>query len=392
MSEAWNSVLDNASHQDSCAQQRTSSNIEDFYPELHKSPVNGLFTNTIGSHLLGDVVGSPCVVVDIYDWNSPDDLIRVYGVDQDFLMKLRDHRHVILSANLSLERYERCTWLHPILGDKRTVFRSLRTPAFFQSRMPSMAVERTELRNRLLVYLDKLAPRDIQKFCRLTHAAHLPKSAEELANLLAIWATYVHALEPESALDVANGLAQEPQDLILSLRQWHLLAVTPYSGALGGYARVERTKILSYFPSTLKKNEVSDLEFVRLQNLNEYLSRIVLNTTASDLTSEQYWRSMTAYERDRLLDKIEDRTDREEALRAEATLRSYILRAGGEDWDYRDIDAYVSKLTKRVEKWDNVTDLGFITMAVLFILGQSKWAALARIIHEGQRAAVCRRA
>jgi len=59
-------VEDNANRQYSAYREINSDNIAAFFPELHTGPVEGVFSNTIGSHLLADVLTSHHVVVDLY--------------------------------------------------------------------------------------------------------------------------------------------------------------------------------------------------------------------------------------------------------------------------------------------------------------------------------------
>jgi hypothetical protein len=88
---------------------------------------------------------------------------------------------VILSANQLPERYQNCTWLHDTLADKRTIFRSLRTPLFFQSHIPSLADKRSELKQKILAELNRRSQSEIASLCQMTRSAQLPNSGERLA-------------------------------------------------------------------------------------------------------------------------------------------------------------------------------------------------------------------
>src|SRR5436309_11415289 len=104
--------------------------IGHFYPELYQPSEATSFTNTLGSYLIPDLLTSQRVVIDLYDWISPESLIEIYGVDLPFLLALRDAKLVTVCANLPVERYRVHSWLFPLLADSRTLFRSIRTPAF----------------------------------------------------------------------------------------------------------------------------------------------------------------------------------------------------------------------------------------------------------------------
>lgn len=151
---AWTDVLTNAYDQENHARHtatRQGVTMEDFYTELHTPPISGAFPNTLGSHLIPDLLTSPCVVADIHDWPDPSGLIATYGVDLKFLLTLRDKGHVVLCANQLPERYENRPWLHDVLADKRTIFRSVRTPMFFHSHFQSWQRRETSSRRRYCV-------------------------------------------------------------------------------------------------------------------------------------------------------------------------------------------------------------------------------------------------
>ena len=142
----WEEVKRRARDEAAFAKETTekgANEIEKFYPELLSPEGECSFTNTLGSYLIPDLLTSYGVIVDLYDWPTPESLIQIYGVDLDFLISLRDTGLVRLCANLPTERYKQCSWLFPLLADERTIYRSIRTPAFFSSIDPEFNYRRS---------------------------------------------------------------------------------------------------------------------------------------------------------------------------------------------------------------------------------------------------------
>jgi hypothetical protein len=107
--------------------------IEAYYPELHGPSVEGQFVSTSGGPLIADLITAPHVVVDVYKYHDEAELIARYGVDLEFLLELRNSNLITIAANADLEKYQECVWMHDLLADERTVFRSVRTPLYFKS-------------------------------------------------------------------------------------------------------------------------------------------------------------------------------------------------------------------------------------------------------------------
>ena len=163
----WRSVLDNVERQRGAAAATAAktqkAEIEAFYPELHSKERGGLFTNTSGSLLIPELLTSPCVVVDLYD-TPEEELVLRYRVDKKFLLTLRDLDRVVLSANADYERYEKHPWMHEILSDPRTIFRSVRTPQYFEALFPGIQEERERLQRSLVSRFEAMTRAEFSAF------------------------------------------------------------------------------------------------------------------------------------------------------------------------------------------------------------------------------------
>lgn len=371
----WTEVERNASSQEQRARDLAASaatasrppDIEAFYPELHQEPVNGAFSNTMGSLLLPDVLTSPRVLVDLYDWEDPTGLIKTYGVDLDFLVKLRDKGHVILCANLEPERYQRRSWLHDLVADPRTIFRSVRSPYYFEAHQPGFVTARQELKARILQHLSGRPEREVEELCKMANAAYAPTAAEDLANTLSLWGMRVRVTASEFADEILRRLPEKPEEVVLDLRQLHLLAATPISAGLGGYVRLDEEKLQSYFPDPVPAELLAHDELTRLQQLNEFLTRLVFDVSPVDLNSEAYWQRLPERDKEKILEILENRRDREEALHAEAVLRRHIVERGHKDWSEKEIKEYAHRLVSRVDLLGPAADLGVMLTAFGFL-------------------------
>lgn len=371
---AWADVERNASCQEQQARkvakreaQGEPPDIEAFYPELHSEPVNGAFSNTTGSLLLPDLLTSPRVLVDLYDWENPSGIIKTYGIDLDFLVRLRDGEHIILCANLEPERYRDRPWLHDLLADARTIFRSLRSPYYFEAHHPGFLGARDDLRARLLRHLARRPEREIKSLCKIANAAYAPAAPEELANMLSLWGMRVKVTVPEFADEIVRRLPEKPEDVLLDLRQLHFLAATPISAGLGGYVRIYEDKLQSYFPEAVSGELLAHEEVTRLRQLNDFLIRLVFDLSPVDLKNEGYWQRLSQRDKEHILEVLENRQDREEALQAESILRRHIAEHGHKDWSEQEIKKYADRLVSRVETLGSVADLGITLAAFSFL-------------------------
>ncbi len=372
---AWKAVLDNASAQETAAKVLAASQsrtIEDFYPELHGPEIGGGFANTTGSHLIGDILTSPHVLLDLYDDPRQESLIRRYGADIDFILKLRNEGHITICANLPPERYETTEWLHGILADHRTIFRSVRTPWYFQSQSRDFMNIKNEREGRLSSWLSRRPSSEIDNLCDLMLAAHRPDSAAVLAQVLALWFTQIQSvLDPDAVNELVAEFEDKPDDAMRQLRQVRFLAVSPASAGLGGVLRAPIGQIRSLFPDTDLRDIVPEGDFARLNNINEYLVRKSTHLSTSDLTNERYWNEqLTQFRRDALWDVIADKSFRLQAMRAEQTLRVELAKMGSEDISLAAIDDYIEHVEKQRQWVSSSIDLAYTaSMAVLLFCG-----------------------
>jgi hypothetical protein len=279
---------------------------------------------------------------------------------------------VILSANQLPERYQNCTWLHDTLADKRTIFRSLRTPLFFQSHIPSLADKRSELKQKILAELNRRSQSEIASLCQMTRSAQLPNSGERLAELLSTWTIYLAAVAPEPSAEIEDRITTVPEEVISSLHLWHFLAVSPHSAALGGQARFEKDKVRSFFPDTLEDKLLGQLahyDLVRLKELNEYLTRLVFKVTPNDLSSQKYWDNLSEYQKDKLLEILEDRKERIAAMEVEKTLRLHLAQSGDLDASREKIEEYVHGLRNRINQLGTLAESGLTISSTTFLFG-----------------------
>src|SRR4051812_30892122 len=99
----WSKVEEHARDEVAFSEEvanKGAKQIEAYYPELHPPSPDFSFTSTLGSYLIPDLLTSEKVVVDLYDWPTPEELIEVYGVDLPFLLSLREANLITICANL----------------------------------------------------------------------------------------------------------------------------------------------------------------------------------------------------------------------------------------------------------------------------------------------------
>jgi hypothetical protein len=329
----WQDVLQNADKQ----RQNYSAvprklEIEAYYPELHAGSVAGFFTNTSGSHLIPDLITSPHVVVDLYDFRAEGELISKYGVDKDFLLNLQEKGLVTIAANLEPERYEASVWMHDILADPRTIFRSVRTPLHLESSYPDIQLQWTDTRDRLETWLRSLPAQDFDSIAAAVQISRTRVDERGLASQLAWKLTRVEALT-KRIVDRSNGeigypldeLFNDPNAAVTTLNRDHLLIVSPTSAGLGGTYRMSYQTLQHLFVGATKADVMfTDVAFV--PELNRFLVEQQLRTDAADLSSEKYWRTITEYDKKFLIAKLEDNGKRRDLLRTERNLRARIAR------------------------------------------------------------------
>jgi len=368
---SWQKVEDNAERQLTKAKKIAKGppvDIGAFYPELYK-PFDPPFSNTVGSHLIADILTSPCVLVDLYDWPQPSDLIKTYGVDLPFLLKLREKGHVVICANLLPERYTEATWLHEVLADERTIFRSVRTPQFFEARRKDFQEDQREFAKEIKTHLDGRPASDVTKLAMLANPTHPLDDAQQVADVFSYWGKRLSVMNPSMEPTVAQ-LATHPENVIREVRQRQLIDVSPFTAGLGSYFRRDVKKLSTDFPDRLDMGILPEKTRASIQGLNEYLTRLTARISHTDLTSEQIWNEMSGTKRDEIHELLEDKEGRTKARKAEETLRKTLLRAGHEEWSEQQIKEYVNE---EIQYWEKINQIGqfgmMVTGTVAFLSG-----------------------
>lgn len=380
----WDDVLENANRQEEKGKYLAkiqSRPISDFYGTLYGPSVNGNFVNQSGSNLLGDFLTAPHVVVDLYD-ESQQDFVKRYGIDLDLLLRLRDGGRATVCANLPPERYKKTAWLHDILADPNTIFRSVLTPQYFESQVPGFGESRNTFQEELEKKLKKRSRAEIDRLCELIEIVRPPRSEEELAQILSLWAKQVEAVAPDQGKEILHGILNRPEDTILSLRQWRLCTVSPISAGLGGTMRIPFETMGSYFPYDLSSDLVIDREFVRLQGLNEFLLDKRLSVAVTDITRQEYWSEMSDYDRKAIIESLMDKEKLSENMQVERNLRLEIAKSGGAEWTQHQIEEFVAGIERSIDAARTVIHIAYkgfwATAFVCAILGHS-WVGLAGI-------------
>lgn len=376
----WNDVQDRVTKETQFStrlKDEGSQSIEAFYPELYESPSRCEFTNTLGSDLIPDVLTSRKVLVDLYDWPDEKGLIRNYGVDLNFLSELRQAGLVRVCANLPPERYEQCMWLHGILADEGTIWRSIRTPGFFTSTDPEFAGRRTDREASLERYFATHSDA-LPALCALVDAAHPPKTAAELAAVLSHWIERLVSFEPELAAHLVTDFEKHAHERIPDLKQIHSLVVSPYSSALGGTMKMWRRHWSSLFGEE-NVAELSREGLLRSQALLSYLSEVKLSLTSSDLSAEQVWASMTEGTRLRLLDFLGDEAERTDLIAAEERIRRGLAVQGVQEPTREEIRAYLDDAQRTVGRLEAIWDGAQIALPIAFSLVSDNWLLAAEV-------------
>jgi hypothetical protein len=339
--------------------------IDHFYPELYQSSGVASFTNTLGSYLIPDLLTSQRVVVDLYDWPSPESLIEIYGVDLPFLLALRDAKLVTVCANLPVERYRAHSWLFPLLADSRTLFRSIRTPAFVAAVDPDFPRRVFERQTHMQRYFESLSMVEVDRLCGVVKADHPPTDAPSLASILAHWLERLASFEPDLATVIGDGFEREVVDRTPELMRLQRLVVSPYTAALGGAMKIGRSRWVMLFGEEGLEEAILE-GTVRFQSLNSYFSEAQLNLDALDLTSKDLWNTIRHSDRKRLLERLGDAERKADLLAIEEGIRIGLLGGGNQDPTRESVKAYVEKLEGEVETLRRLSDLLGIAASTAF--------------------------
>ncbi len=376
----WNDVQDRVTKETRFTtrlKDEGAQSIEAFYPELCEAPGRCGFTNTLGSDLIPDVLTSRKVLVDLYDWPDETGLIRNYGVDLNFLSALRRADHVRVCANLPPERYEKCTWLHGILADEGTIWRSIRTPGFFTSTDPEFAGRRTDREAFLERYFAAHSDA-LPALCVLVDAAHPPKTAAELATVLSHWIERLVSFEPDQAARLATDFEKHAHERIPELKQMHRLVVSPYSAALGGTMKMWRHRWSSLFGEE-NAGKLSAEGLLRSHPLLSYLSEVKLSLTSADLSAAATWGSMTEATRLGLLDFLGEEQERTDLIAAEERIRRGLASGTGQEPTREEIKAYLDGAERTVGRLEAIWDGAQIALPIAFGAVSDNWLLAAEV-------------
>lgn len=345
--------------------------IEAFYPELYEVPGHSAFTNTLGSDLIADVLTSRRVLVDLYAWPDEQGLIQTYGVDLQFLVRMRNAKLVRLCANLPVQRYRNCHWLYDTLADDGTIWRSVRTPGFFASMDPGFDRRRRDREESLYSHFSA-CPEALPVLFSLADPAHPPRTAAELAAVLSHWIERVVSFEPELAAPIIEDFEKYAHQRIPELKQVRRLVVSPYSAALGGTMKMWRHHWSSLFGEE-SVAEVLREDLLRSRVLLSYLSETTLGLTLSDLSAEQTWQSITEATRCRILDFLIDAQARIDLIAAEEHIRTGLAAQGAQDPTRDDIRAYMAEAERTVNRLERIWDGAKIALPIAFGAVNNSW-------------------
>ena len=377
MSE-WDNVIDHANAELAFTEMASQSGKHDlptFYPELYDSNENNGFTNSLGSHLIADLLTSDSVVVDLYDWPDEETLISVYGVDLNFLLQLRDAKLVKLAANLPPQRYKNVSWLHHVLAHESTIWRSIRTPALFQSFDPTFE-DRRKHTEKALEEEFRNNPEDAIALYDRVGAVHPPSTPTELASTLSHWLERVAALEPEISEELRQEFEENAFETIPYLRQVHRLVVSPYSAALGGTMKLWRDRWTSIFGEH-DANALSKEGILREKPLFDYLTDVEFGLTASDLGSADVWTRLTDSSRRKILDFILEDDKRNDLILSERTIRNRLASQEGGDTTREEIRDYLNSAEITAARLENFWEGAQIATPIAFgILSESMLVAM----------------
>lgn len=346
---AWDRVLKNEEQQRGrfadAGLLTESPSIHRYYPELHEHHWAGQFCNTIfGLPLIPQLLTTPHVLVDLYDWQSPDQLIETYGADLPFVLRLRDEGFVQLCANLPVERYRASEWLHPLLAQSATIFRSSRTQLYLDSIEPSAQEQLNETKDRLARWLTMLSDSEVQNIAALTNSAYPPKGTPALSNALATWMIRVKVLVPTEGAELQETIFSAPETGIPRLRQLHFCIVSPLTAGLGGDFGFIADRLRPYVMDSDEIKRLSRSDQARLQAVHDFLCAHTFGHSAEKFSTKQYWELHSdAYAQRQLIKRLRSDTERKRAFEVERTLRRKISASRG-DWPLDAVEEYVDQL------------------------------------------------
>jgi len=363
----FSDVENNAQQQDRLFQDTRSPLIEDYYPELHQENATP-FSCSISSNLIPDLITRRRILIDLGELPTEADLINRFGVNKAFLMELRKRKLVHIATNLDPGRHERNVWMHDILADKETIFKSTRTPRFFRARFPDIESVQKEYQQYLSRRLESLSTQDYDFLISRMDVVPTNAPRAGAANKLAWDLARVQAMDgswlEENPFSTPDKILSHPENAMDLLYRYKMLAVSPHSGALGGQMLVPYQLMKRLFPET-PPNELLRNENVIHEEIMSYLATVNLNVEPAYLTGPAYWISLSPLEQRRMLDRLEEDVQDRASEKVEQDLR---LRIASNDPDIScdEIREFVEKDVAVVKRYEEICSRGYTTVNGLF--------------------------
>jgi len=363
----FNDVEDNAGRQDRLFEDTKSTLIEDYYPELHDDK-SIPFACTIGSNLIPDLMTRRRVLIDLDNLPTEADLINRFGVDKAFLVELRRRKLVHIATNLDPGEHEGNTWMHDILADRATIFKSTRTPRFFRASFPDIERAQRDLQQYLARGFEKLSTQAYDSL--ISRMDVIPRNASRsgAANKLAWDIARVQAMRgndrdnnPISSPDEVFAQPTKAMDL---LYRYKILAVSPHTWALGGMMLAPYQLMKRLFPET-PRTELLRHDNTVHEEIMSYLAEVNLNVEPAELAGPAYWQDLSQLERARLLDNLEEDVETRASESVEQELRLRIARLDREV-GRNEIRYLVEKDKARVERYEGICSRGYTVVNMWF--------------------------
>jgi hypothetical protein len=374
-------IEQNAQRQQDRFASSSSLLIEDYYPELHDGQ-SGTFSCTTCSHLIADLLTRRRILIDLDDLPTEDDLIYQFGVNKTFLLELQRSGLVILATNLDPDRHKNNTWMHDILAEKSTIFKSKRTPQFFRAQYPDIIDEQRELQKHIEARVLAMPIQDYETF--ISHMDVVPRKADRAgaANKLAWDIIRVDALLGNTILGLSpsarteddytiDDIFERPHEMLDILYRDKLLVVSPHSGALGGSMLVPYERMKQLF-SDVRPNEIVREELASHREIMDYLAKVRLKLDPVDLSCADYWRRITHYQREKLLDDLQDDRARNRTAETERNLRLRIAR-NDPNVSIDEIKDLVESNIAWLRRYEDFCSIGFNCANLLFALFIGKY-------------------
>lgn len=360
-------VEKNAQNQDRAFREVRSEFIEDYYPELHreeKPPVSC----TLGGLLIPDLMTRRSILIDLDDLRTEEHLIQRYGVDKAFLMQLQARGLVHIATNLEPGRHEGNEWMHDILANRETIFKSTRTPRFFSARFPDIETTQVRYRDYLQKRLEGLSPSDYNFLIGRMDVppTHAPRAGA--ANKLAWDLARVQAMHGcslgEDDLPTLDDLVGKPTHAMDTLYKYKFFEVSPHSGALGCEMLVPFQQIKRLMPES-PPSDILRMDSVAHEGLQAFLTTVTFNLMPADLQGSAYWHGLMPRMRESLLDKLQENIQDRSTAAVEQDLRLRIARSDS-NLSLEELRELVEKDIQMVSKYGDVVSRGYSSINTMF--------------------------